>query len=345
MLQAILSDLRSQLPEIFEHSTEDAILEAIKAYVDIYQSTRALPIGAKDDGYTKLFKKIVKANVKLPRKPMPKRDRLSYAAPLEKKCTKCFQVKLIAQFNKDTNKRHLAMCAKCQYELYQRPANVRRLRELGKKPRAEMSKISPEEKILKNRAAVSRWSKQNREKRSAAERARRVLKNPPKPKAEKPVKTPRIALTSDERKAKRKEQGRIYRQKNQDKIASERLRYKEKHKACPHRKVAKNLRKRLKELLEPGTKIGSFSGMTGCAKGELMTHIEGSFLENMSWDNYGEWHIDHIRPMASFDLANPQARKEVNHFTNLQAMWKSENEIKGSLWEGVRYSKGKPVTD
>lgn len=34
---------------------------------------------------------------------------------------------------------------------------------------------------------------------------------------------------------------------------------------------------------------------------ELKEYIESLFVEGMSWENYGEWHIDHIRPVSSYD--------------------------------------------
>ena len=35
---------------------------------------------------------------------------------------------------------------------------------------------------------------------------------------------------------------------------------------------------------------------------ELMTHLESQFTDGMTWENYGQWHVDHIRPCAKFDL-------------------------------------------
>ena len=47
----------------------------------------------------------------------------------------------------------------------------------------------------------------------------------------------------------------------------------------------------------------------------------------MSWDNYGEWHIDHIKPLA---LANTEKETyELCHYTNLQPLWAIENLQKG----------------
>ncbi len=58
----------------------------------------------------------------------------------------------------------------------------------------------------------------------------------------------------------------------------------------------------------------------------------------MSWENYGkgdngrgmqEWHIDHIKPCASFDLSKPEQQKLCFNYTNLQPLWAEENMKKG----------------
>ena len=45
----------------------------------------------------------------------------------------------------------------------------------------------------------------------------------------------------------------------------------------------------------------------------------------MTWDNYGEWHIDHIKPCISFDLTCPIQQKKCFHYTNLQPLWAIDN--------------------
>jgi hypothetical protein len=42
----------------------------------------------------------------------------------------------------------------------------------------------------------------------------------------------------------------------------------------------------------------------------------------MSWDNYGQWHIDHIRPISSF---KQEEWEQINHYTNLQPLWAEDN--------------------
>jgi hypothetical protein len=46
----------------------------------------------------------------------------------------------------------------------------------------------------------------------------------------------------------------------------------------------------------------------------------------MSWDNHGEWHIDHIIPLASANT--PEIIKQLCHYSNLQPLWASDNIIK-----------------
>lgn len=52
----------------------------------------------------------------------------------------------------------------------------------------------------------------------------------------------------------------------------------------------------------------------------------------MSWDNYGEWHIDHIKPLTKFDKDTPI--HIVNALSNLQPLWKTTREINGNLYLG-----------
>lgn len=56
---------------------------------------------------------------------------------------------------------------------------------------------------------------------------------------------------------------------------------------------------------------------------ELRQHLQNQFRDGMSWENYGKWEIDHIRPLTSFDESS--LPREVNALCNLQPLWKIEN--------------------
>jgi hypothetical protein len=49
----------------------------------------------------------------------------------------------------------------------------------------------------------------------------------------------------------------------------------------------------------------------------------------MAWDNYGEWHLDHVIPLAHFDLTSPAQVKAACNYRNLQPLWASDNLSKG----------------
>lgn len=50
----------------------------------------------------------------------------------------------------------------------------------------------------------------------------------------------------------------------------------------------------------------------------------------MSWDNWGEWHLDHIQPLASFDLTDREQFLQATNYTNYQPLWALENIRKGA---------------
>lgn len=74
--------------------------------------------------------------------------------------------------------------------------------------------------------------------------------------------------------------------------------------------------------------------LLGCSLNQFKAHIESQFLNGMSWQNRGEWHIDHKRPCASFDLSDLEQQKECFHFSNLKPEWATENLKKSSWWNG-----------
>lgn len=48
----------------------------------------------------------------------------------------------------------------------------------------------------------------------------------------------------------------------------------------------------------------------------------------MSWENYPEWHIDHIFPISKVDLTIEENIYKVMHYSNLQPLWAKENQKK-----------------
>lgn len=60
---------------------------------------------------------------------------------------------------------------------------------------------------------------------------------------------------------------------------------------------------------------------------QLIDHLERQFARGMSWGNYGKWHVDHIRPLSSFeyDRATDAGFKEAWALTNLRPLWARDN--------------------
>jgi hypothetical protein len=86
-----------------------------------------------------------------------------------------------------------------------------------------------------------------------------------------------------------------------------------------------------------GKKSARTMELVGCTVQELMAYLKARFKPGMAWTNHGEWHIDHIKPCASFDLTDPEQQKACFHYTNLQPLWGGENIRKGAKYDGVDY--------
>jgi hypothetical protein len=100
------------------------------------------------------------------------------------------------------------------------------------------------------------------------------------------------------------------------------------------RAIALNLRNRITiAMMRYGaTKSNSTEALVGCSVSALRRQLQAQFSEGMNWENYGRsgWHIDHIRPCASFDLSDPAQQRICFHYTNLQPLWAADNIRKGA---------------
>jgi predicted nucleotidyltransferase len=94
-------------------------------------------------------------------------------------------------------------------------------------------------------------------------------------------------------------------------------------------RLERRLRTRLADALSGRQRFASSVRDLGCIIPELKTYLSSLWLEGMNWDNWGrghgKWHVDHKRPLASFDLTDPDQQKIACHYTNLQPLWKEDN--------------------
>jgi len=109
----------------------------------------------------------------------------------------------------------------------------------------------------------------------------------------------------------------------------------EKRQTDPRYLVRNRINSRLHALVNAigSTKAAEFNEIVGCSGAFLANWLAQSFTAGMSWENHGEWHIDHIRPCASFDLTDPEQQKQCFHYTNLQPLWAKDNLAKSDNWE------------
>lgn len=97
--------------------------------------------------------------------------------------------------------------------------------------------------------------------------------------------------------------------------------------------LSRKLRTRLKEVLKSKGLPKSFSAMRilGCTPTYLRSYLEAQFKPGMTWENYRTWEIDHIIPLGT--SKNVEDVKARSHYTNLQPLWKEENNRKGAKHE------------
>ena len=84
-----------------------------------------------------------------------------------------------------------------------------------------------------------------------------------------------------------------------------------------------NLRHRLRDYLFGESKSRRTKDIVGLDKMKFKSYVENKFLGGMTWDNYGKWHLDHIKPLCQAK-DNDEALL-LNHYTNLQPLWAEDN--------------------
>lgn len=80
-----------------------------------------------------------------------------------------------------------------------------------------------------------------------------------------------------------------------------------------------------------GNKNGQhWEELVGFTLEALKDHLESRFTVGMTFDNYGKWHIDHKRPISSFNFKIPEDSdfKKCWALDNLQPLWAKENQMK-----------------
>lgn len=138
-----------------------------------------------------------------------------------------------------------------------------------------------------------------------------------------------MGCCEDKRKTESYRRGKSeYYKKNKDWLMTNNVRrQRERYSENPNYKCSVAARNMLKRILKStgNQKNNKSVKILGYSPHELRSHIELLWLDGMSWENYGEWHIDHIKPvslMISEGVSDPSI---INALSNLQPLWAEDN--------------------
>jgi hypothetical protein len=156
-----------------------------------------------------------------------------------------------------------------------------------------------------NRERISKKNKANRAERSEYQR--------------KYIEDNRQSLLNKRRK---------YTEENREVIREQRRRYRKK---SPMNEFMRNSLNRILTNWKGKREDAEIENGYTCK--ELRKHIESQFKDGMSWDNRGEWHIDHIKPISLFLKEGEKDPKIINALSNLQPLWALDNQSKSCKYE------------
>ena len=97
--------------------------------------------------------------------------------------------------------------------------------------------------------------------------------------------------------------------------------------------LARDVLKRLTNGSKTGLKVSKVFDLVGYTSEDLKAHIESLFEDGMTWDNHGEWHIDHIKPVAKFKAEGITDLSIINALSNLQPLRAADNLSKGARFD------------
>lgn len=255
-----------------------------------------------------------------------------------KKCTKCSNKYPATNeyFNKDVSKKdflhsHCRNCSKKNKSNYYLLNRNRLIQESiiyqrnNEKSRARKYKYAKSEKGI---IAYKKWKLENKEDINKKEKDR-INTNPDYKQRriesqKKYVENNREKINEKARlkiKIRDKQKESLYKKKSYDKFKND-----------PYWKLIHYSRVRMNSIVKNNAKQFKIKDMVLYSKEEFIYHIESLFSEGMSWGNHGKmgWHIDHIKPISSFDLNDINECIECWSLKNLQPLWWSDNLKKGS---------------
>lgn len=245
-----------------------------------------------------------------------------------KACVKCKEIKDTQSFGKDKNSKDgfARMCKPCQKE------HSRKYREQN----LDSIKINKAIRYQNNKEEISLKAKENKDKTNA--RRREYYKENTEKFKERNLKNKdNIKATKEKYRANNKHKIKEYDLKNRDKKNKQKV---ERRKLNPHKRIQHCLQTRIRTAINSvdGKKLNHTEELIGCSIQFYKEYLESKFTNGMSWENYGYfgWHIDHIKPCASFDLSDLEQQKQCFHYMNTQPLW-ATTEIAVKYGESEEY--------
>lgn len=172
-------------------------------------------------------------------------------------------------------------------------------------------------RYLKNRERIraqnAEWHVANKEERNAAMRAAY--------RADPERHSRRVAAAKERRPDHYRELNRLNAKRRRESRIDVRLR--------------SRISSQLRYCLATGKGGATTESLLGYSIGDLRTHLERQFLKGMSWENMGEWHIDHIVPLSSFTITGPDdpELRRAWSLPNLRPLWARDNMRKSARRE------------
>lgn len=264
----------------------------------------------------------------------------------EKACTKCGKI-LPATFDnffrqKSKKDGFKAECKTCSmerrnihYELnaedIKEKARLFRLKNIDKARANDLIRYKKAKQdtafVEKNRDRVKEWAKANPEKVNAQRKLYR-LRHQDRLNSEARLKSNPEAKKAyyEKNKDKYLQKAAKWADNNKQKVKEIRTRHKKKKMQDPWYRLNNSISCQIRNSInDKGGR--SWQDAVGFTLEELKKHLELQFVDGMSWDNYGEWHVDHITPVSSFTCSSIEDKefKSCWHISNLRPLWAVEN--------------------
>jgi len=251
-----------------------------------------------------------------------------------KKCIKCDSVKDVNEFRvnaraKDGRQGTCKKCKKTSEALF-RMDNIDKIRKRNNKYYVENSeKIKQRAKQweIDNVERVKKRKKRYREKNKESIKAysiEYVSKNKNRLKEY-------YRSWYSKNIEKVKNSNKIWRESNPERMAAYKVEWEKRFLTTPEGKTLRFMRNCLRRCL--ADKNGSTTELLGYTPQELKAHLESRFENDMTWNNRGAWHIDHIKPIAQFIKEGIIDPSIINALDNLQPLWAIDNLSKGSKYD------------